>query len=529
MPAINLIIPVFFVLLISCTGNTENIINEQSDFGSYSTKQNYLQDRQQLVAKDSALSFDADIQLSSQEKAINEKLLTLRDSLIAGAKTKDFFPPARYFYKSKAFMEETLLFKVFRKMPKGGILHIHPSASGDFHWIVEHSTKFPNCYVFWEEGTEQYVKGQLQFFKEGEAPDGFVPAKTLKAQLPDYEAQLYDLLTFDASIGEDSVNIWKEFENCFRRIGLFVNYQPVFKEYYKAALDTLAADGIQHVEFRAFLGADKYDLEHPLGSGYFNGDSTVQYYQEVLAETQKKYPDFTLKLIHTNSRFNTKDAIDKDYEYAFQLKQKYPDFISGYDLVAEEDEGNTTLHYLDTWLKRDSLRQVYGVDVPFFFHDGESGWASVTNLYDAVLLDTKRIGHGFNLFRFPSLQKLVKQMDIAIEVNPLSNQILGYVLDLRIHPAVQYLNQGIVCTISPDDPGVFDYKGVTPDYWSVFLAWGLDLRGIKQLIMNSLTHSSLSNIEKKIALQNFEKRWNQWLRRVEQEPLLQPSAVTIRK
>jgi adenosine deaminase CECR1 len=233
-------------------------------------------------------------------------------------------------------------------------------------------------------------------------------------------------------------------------------------------------------------------------------------------------------LIHTNSRFNTPAAIDQDYEYAFQLKKRYPGIISGYDLVAEEDEGHTTLYYLDTWLKRDSLRQVYGVDVPFFFHDGESSWPSVTNLYDAVLLGTQRIGHGFNLFRFPALQAMVKEHKIAIEVNPLSNQILGYVRDLRIHPAVHYINQGMVCTISPDDPGVFDYKGVTPDYWSIFLAWGIDLKGIKQLILNSLTHSSLSNTEKETALQNFEKRWEKWLVDAE-EMLLESQALTIRK
>jgi adenosine deaminase CECR1 len=370
------------------------------------------------------------------------------------------------------------------------------------------------------------VKGQLQFFNEGEAPEGFVAAIALKKNLPDYEAQLYDLLTFDASIDGDSVNIWKEFEYCFRRIGLFVNYQPVFKQYYLAALDTLASDGVQHVEFRAFLGAEKYDLEHAVGSGYYNGDSTVQSYQEVLAEIRQKYSDFTLKLIHTNSRFITQEAVTQDYEYAFQLRKKYPDFITGYDLVAEEDEGNSTLYYLDTWLKRDSLRQVYGIDVPFFFHDGESDWPFVTNLYDAVLLGTQRIGHGFNLFRFPTLQKLVKVHDIAIEVNPLSNQILGYVRDLRIHPAVQYINQGIVCTISPDDPGVFGYNGVTPDYWTVFLSWGLDIKGIKQLILNSLTHSSLSDTEKEIALQNFEIKWQEWLVEAE-EMISEPETIPV--
>lgn len=39
-----------------------------------------------------------------------------------------------------------------------------------------------------------------------------------------------------------------------------------------------------------------------------------------------------------------------------------------------------------------------GVDIPFIFHAGETlgdGTAADMNVYDAILLGTKRIGHGF--------------------------------------------------------------------------------------------------------------------------------------
>ena len=36
---------------------------------------------------------------------------------------------------------------------------------------------------------------------------------------------------------------------------------------------------------------------------------------------------------------------------------------------------------------------------------------------------SRRIGHGFNLSLFPSLQEAVKANDVSLEVNPLSNQI----------------------------------------------------------------------------------------------------------
>lgn len=55
--------------------------------------------------------------------------------------------------------------------------------------------------------------------------------------------------------------------------------------------------------------------------------------------------------------------------------------------------------------------------------------------FDAVLLGTKRIGHGFAIVKYPSILKIVKERRIGIEVNPISNQVLKLVDDLRNHPS----------------------------------------------------------------------------------------------
>ena len=47
-------------------------------------------------------------------------------------------------------------------------------------------------------------------------------------------------------------------------------------------------------------------------------------------------------------------------------------------------------------------------DHPFptlLLHDGESDWADDENLIDAHVLGTRRIGHGINLYLFPSLEQ----------------------------------------------------------------------------------------------------------------------------
>ncbi len=465
--------------------------------------------RQLLKKQDSLAAFNASLELNPRERQLQARLDYLQHQMLRQYDSVSFFPHARYFYKSQGHMQTTELYQVLRQMPKGGVMHLHASAMGGFKWMVEKVASEENCYVYWEEEKEGLPRGKIRFYKPGKQPAGFYPGPELAKNDPLFKQKLYDLITLDITGDNDSTDVWAEFQKCFGRIDGFVSYAPLYKDFYRVALQEMLDDNVQLLELREGLAFPLYDLEHP--AGYYTPDTTVRYWQELLAETRQQHPDFQLKLIYTNLRFLGKEAIMKDLEQAYALRKKYPDMIKGYDLVAEEDNGHTTLFFLDNWLKMDSLRKAYGTDMPLCLHDGESSWASSENLYDAVLLRSKRIGHGFNLFRFPVLQQLVKKMDISIEVNPLSNQILGYIRDLRIHPASNYIRQGIQISISPDDPAVFDYSGVTPDFWSIFLAWELDLRDLKQLALNSINYSNLNPREKQQALAAFEQKWQAWV------------------
>ena len=457
-----------------------------------------------LEQQDQAQWFDQDITLNQEEQQLDLRIRQLRDSMIAVYKEQHFFPPARYFFQSKSHIKETKLFQLIRQMPKGGILHLHGAAAGNAQWVVDKVVNDPNAYIYWEQKQDDFIKGQISFFNEDQAPEGFYKAKRLNQQVPHFSDSLFTLLTFDDSIDADSVDIWGEFESVFQRIYGFVRYQPVFQDYFHHAFEQLVEDGIQHVELRGIFN-ELYDLQHP--DGYFNADSSIRYFQAAAKEIREVEPSFTLKVIFTALRFQSKQDIRDKLVEAFELRQRYPNFITGFDLVAEEDHGHSTLYFLDNWLDLDSLEQVYGVDMPLYLHDGESNWVSVKNLYDAVLLDSKRIGHGFNLFRFPTLLEEVKKKDICLEINPISNQILGFIRDLRLHPGSTYLARGVPCTISSDDPLIFNYQGLSYDFWEVFLAWELDLKKLKGLARNSLIYSGLNEIEKRKALTDFEQKW----------------------
>jgi len=69
----------------------------------------------------------------------------------------------------------------------------------------------------------------------------------------------------------------------------------------------------------------------------------------------------------------------------------------GFDLVGAEDKLNPLIYYIEPLLRFRERQKEEGVDIPFIFHAGETlgdGTEADLNLYDAVLLGTKRIGHG---------------------------------------------------------------------------------------------------------------------------------------
>lgn len=167
--------------------------------------------------------------------------------------------------------------------------------------------------------------------------------------------------------------------------------------------------------------------------------------------------------------------------------------ISGFDMVNEEDYNPGVDDFLDQIML---VKMKLGDRFQLYFHAGETYMRTNTELFDAILLGTKRIGHGFNLVMHPDLMEMVKKENICVEACPVSNKILGVVHDLRTHPARSLMAHGIKVSISPDDHGFFGGPGVTLDYLLAFLCWDLNLMDLKQLCLNSIEFSSVSEADK---------------------------------
>ena len=380
-------------------------------------------------------------------------------------------------------------------MPKGGVLHAHGGALGDFQWVVSHVTYRPDCYLYvGAPGTAP--RGALRI---ADAPpgDGWRLVREVRAEAPDaaaFDAEIYRAIT----LGEedlDAPDIWLEFVDIFRRVGNVVSHPSVGPEYWRKLLAALIDENVQYLESRS-VGID----------------------EAIVRDARGRDRAFGVRFIAAAGRSSTRERVAQALKTVVDLRATTPDRLAGFDLVEEEDRTNTNLFYLEELLGAREEAARRGVTLPLYLHSGESNWAENENLYDAILLGASRIGHGIALFKHPRLMEIVKERNIAVEINPLSNQLLGYVPDLRNHPAVLYINDGLPVVLSTDDPAIMR-NSLSHEFYVAFMAWGLDLRSLKQLAMNSLIYSAMSGDEKREALAVFETRWQvfvAWLN--EKEP-----------
>lgn len=471
--------------------------------------ESYRAQREKLVAEDVAQRFDAQVRLTAAERRLDERLAKLRQRLLAKYEQQQRFPPAEAFHRVREEIRGTELYLLLRAMPKGGVLHLHTSSTAPADWVVTQGIREPHCYICWPSDCGRAVQGQIGFFADGKVPPGYQAADKLLCDDPAFSAKLLALLTIGADDEHyTNLDIWGEFDRIFQRIGGLVSYQPVFLKYYQAACQTLIEDKISYVELRDGSG-DLYDLN---GRVWDYRDRTSLLW-ELRNEMRKAYPHFDLKLICSGYRRGTMQQVWTDLQRAVTLRQQWAkqNFVIGFDLVGEEDAGWTTQHFLPDWIRLRRLLEEQKTSLPLYFHDGESDWPSDDNLYDAFLLGTRRIGHGFNLFRFPHLERQVTRHGIAVEVCPISNQQLRYVADLRVHPASGYLNRGVPVVLSNDDPGILRNDGLSFDFWEAVMAWDLDLRSLKQLARNSLQYSGMTEAEKAAAMADWENRWRAWV------------------
>ena len=174
------------------------------------------------------------------------------------------------------------------------------------------------------------------------------------------------------------------------------------------------------------------------------------------------------------------------------VKKVYPHLIAGFDLVGQEDLGRSLKSLTPElfWFRKRCVEE--GVTIPFFFHAGEclgDGDETDQNLFDALLLGSRRIGHGFSLFKHPLLIDMVKEKRILVESCPISNEVLRLTSSIQAHPVPALLSRGVHVALCNDDPAILGQvtSGMSYDFWQALQGWeNLGLAGLGALAENSV-------------------------------------------
>lgn len=126
-------------------------------------------------------------------------------------------------------------------------------------------------------------------------------------------------------------------------------------------------------------------------------------------------------------------------------------------MAGQEDAGHSLEYWMPALREMQVQCQRLGIQIPLLLHAGETLTAgdgtADGNVYDALLLGAKRIGHGFCLSRHPRLIEHCRRDRVAIEICPISNQVLRLCANISNHTVRILLANGVHCVIGSDDPG----------------------------------------------------------------------------
>jgi len=349
---------------------------------------------------------------------------------------------------------------------------------------------------------------------------------------------LLGVLSADAkSHPTDSGIRWKEINPLWGRgsTQLIANIN-IKTKYLQAMYEEGFKQGITYFETRKNLGKAEriYRLDEGVnytmtnGKNFLdeNGDLDVQITQEVSRNFSALHPEFVgHNRISYTTRFIDSEKFNYEMQNVVDLYRKYPYHILGFDMVGEEDAGYSQLKYIAELIKlyNNATKEM---SVPLYFHSAETNWpddlltsdfdddsvTALVNIYETILLNSKRIGHGYGLAKHPYLLSLIRDRNIAMETCIVSNQLLGFTPDIRNHPGLHNFRYGIPIVLGSDDAGTFGYDNITVDWYEAFMSWGLELRDLRTFAVNSLNYSGLSEANKTDAIQNkWKPMWDKFI------------------
>ncbi|KAL1871624.1 hypothetical protein Daus18300_004624 [Diaporthe australafricana] len=531
----------------------------------------YQKRRDELKRREAALGFEwkCTTRASAKEKRVDQILQGLKRHDEENVYAKE--PPRQsvtgqphprfagdHFLSNKALINRTKVFDLAKRVPKGAHLHIHFNACLQPDVLLKIASEMEQMYITSdvplhttdEAHHERYRRCKIQFsIMDLTASKGslFDPAykdrtpmkfKEFIKEFPQHRGGmsalewLQERLVFREEEAHDLTQTvsgaWEEFNTRTQMMKGLFNYERAYREYTRRCLEDFVRDNIQYAEIRPnFMDTNQVWTDD--GTRKIDNVGIMEMIIQEVERFQRERQGggdaaatttyfAGLKIIYCCPRSYPREKVANGLAECLRFKQRWPGWIAGFDLVGEEGKGQPLRAFVPEFLQfqADCAAAVPPVgEIPFLFHCGEtldSGAGTPDdNLADALLLGSRRIGHGFSLARHPYLMERMKKAGVCVELCPISNEVLGLTPRVGGHAMYGVLANNVHCTVSSDNGTLFN-STLSHDFYQAMIGKpDMTLFGWKQLIEWSLEHACMSPAEHRDVLREWEVRWERFL------------------
>ncbi len=412
-----------------------------------------------------------------------------------------------WFEQIKSDGRDDTLYRVLYAMPKGGDLHLHLSGSVLPEWWYELALdQADNGYIYYtktainncrEYGGDEFGHPYLMYFLTIQESTW----KTLgDCEKTEYEP-LAELDAVEKSGWLRSIQLDKPwegrnefFQTHWQRLGDLVANPHLMAEVLIRNMQAFGDEGLIYMEpdLNAFISI------RPDGSRIPPAE-VVEIVRKRLQDQDARSTGVTVRFQAAILRFlpNAEDALRQVWQFVADNQ----DLWVGVDMVGREDDDKG---YPGRFLPvlRDLRRTGHGVRLSI--HAGEVDEPN-HHVRDTLLLGAERIGHGVNLITDPDTMLLMRGDRYLVEINLISNLLLGYVKDFSAHPFPEYLRTGIPVALSTDDRGMWG-SNLTDEFFVAVKTFHLSWEEVKLLSRNSLEHAFVDRETRERLLERWESR-----------------------
>lgn len=398
------------------------------------------------------------------------------------------------------------LYRILYALPKGGDIHHHLGGGmlPEMIYDVCTDTKRNGGQTFYARVRISTLNlAEVGYHSDSRSLAGWV---TIASHTYDkLDASLQKDFKPLADLNDKELRAWKNamfldhagegrdefFEYIWNRLGDVLVSIDVMLELTVENMKRFGAEGVRYMEIQSrFRGW--YDNN----GNEISMDQATKMWLDRFEQADAKATGVLVRFQTIVLRFSP-DAIEGVEQY-FEYTYSHPELWLGINMAGREDDNRGyPSKFTDVYDRM--LRKFPGVGISI--HAGEAEKKD-THIFDTLRLGATRIGHGINLFRDPQTMQMMRGENFLIEINLISNHLLGYVPDLDEHPFPIYMRQGIPCCLNTDDRGMW-HSNMTDEYFVAVSRYNLTWKEMITLGENSLKHSFLDDGTKSRLLSEY--------------------------